>query len=128
MATYAEGKFTAGGYKFGAKVRDGWCPKSVYVDIEARNYSNVESFVRREIENRSTEELAPKISAVAHAAAVDARSNGRYGSESDRGFEENFVKGLEPILIEGINNLNGIKPAGKEESRVQKIISALRGK
>lgn len=131
MATYAEGNFTAGGYKFGAKLREGWCPKSVYVDIKAQMggpYSNVESFAKREIGNRSTEELTPKIRAVAHVAAVNAHWHYGDAVKNCPDFDENFVNGLEPILIEGINSFNGIKPAGKEETLMQKVISALRGK
>lgn len=130
MATYAEGKFKVEKYAFDVSVAEGWCPKNVYVRIRGDDgYSATEPFVKRRIEHRSTDELETEIKDVAREAAVYARHN--YGSAIKDGpeFEENFVKGLEPILVEGINSFNGIKPAGnKDESRVQKIIAALKGK
>lgn len=129
MATYAEGKFKVGEHAFNVSVGEGWCPKSVYVRIKGDDgYSDTESFAKREIEGESTTRLAPKIKDVAHTAVLNARSN--YGLEIKDGpaFEKTFAESLEPIIIEGINSFNGIKPAGKEESRVQKIIAALKGK
>lgn len=130
MATYAEGKFKVEKYAFDVSVAEGWCPKSVYVRIRGDNeYSATESFAKCRIEHRSTAELETEIKDVAHTAAVYARQN--YGSVIRDGpeFEKTFVDSLEPILAEGINSFNGIKPAGnKEESRVQKIIAALKGK
>lgn len=130
MATYAEGKFKVEKYAFGVTVAEGWCPKNVYVRIKGDNgYSGSESFAKREIKNKSTADLETEIKEVAHTAAVDARHT--YGSEVRDGpeFEKTFAESLEPILAEGINSFNGIKPAGnKDESRVQKIIDALRGK
>lgn len=125
MATYAEGKFKVEKYAFDVSVAEGWCPKNVYVRIRGDNgYSGSESFAKREIENKSTAELEPKIKAVAQEVATEARHT--YGSEvrDGPGFEKTFVESLEPILAEGLSNFNG----GKTLGNLQKIIVALKGK
>ncbi len=125
MATYAEGKFKVEKYEFNVSVAEGGCPKNVYVRIRGDNgYSDTESFAKREIEGKSTTELAPKIKYVAHTAAGYAHSSYWSVAENDPKFDENFVKGLEPILAEGIDNFNG----GKTVGNLQKIIAALKGK